>query len=560
MKANLKTILIKLNNSNFLFVLSLTILTIMTGYTYGKHDQALYIPLINKILNPALYTRDAFTHLINNESASFFKLLSPFFRVVGVEVGFFILYITGFAVLILSSFLIGKYIFKKRNAGYVFALVVMASRMPTLSQETFFATRNLIIPLLLLAVYFFLKNKYLLSYFLIGILANFHQISSISLLVILGFVHLIFIKSIGIKKTLFSILVFIIGFSPTILQILSGNSTKIILTVDENWYKFQRLLTNVNYSIFYPEGTESTISFLATLFGSFIIFVLLRKYRKLVSKEFKQAYDKLSFIILFTIIFQIIVALIYRVYPAVILVQLQLIRASTYITIFTAFGLGALIYLFYVNKKINKTQAVFSFFLFYYGFLVYTALFLLLPIKKLIPKIIVFLVVIVGLFGFAQTFLLTRGYIPGQGSLYSTDNELIDLQLWMKKNTSVDSLFLAPTNIDDVTSGNIRVISERNILFTPSELWMNIIDYLNYPTIVGILDDISHGKATQAIDQVDSWKLFSDVMTISYRNLTNSDIVKLKNKYSINYFIAYSENIYSFKNVYSNSKFTVYKL
>ncbi|MEP7103269.1 MAG: hypothetical protein ABI721_00995 [Candidatus Dojkabacteria bacterium] len=559
MKTTVSKFLSKFNKANTLFIIGLIALTVMTGYTYGKHDQALYIPLISKILNPDLYTRDAFAYLINNEAASFLKLLAPFFRIFGVETGFFILYYIGYGVLVFASYLIGKFMFNNRNAGYVLALLVMSSRMPILTPETFFATRALILPLLLIAVYFFIKSQYKISYFLIGVLANFHQISALSLLIILAFIHLAFIKSIGIKKTIMSGLLFLLGFTPTIVQILMGNGTKIILTIDEGWYKFQRILTVGNYGIFYPEGSEATATFLFILFGAFSIFLLLRKYRSLQEEKYKQAYDKLSLMILFTIIFELVVAIIYRFYPIVILVQLQLIRASSYLTIFSALGLGVVIYLLYINKKINIFQGIVSFMLFYFGLALLSVIFLLLCDRKLIPKLITYIMILIGLASFVHTFQITRGYISW-GSLYNVDQSFINLQDWMRNNTPVTSLFLAPTNIDDVTSGNIRVISQRNILFTPSELWMDIIFYKGYKPLVEVLDDISHGKATESINEVNGGKLFYDVMTKSYIDLTASDVLKLKEKYGIDYFIVEAKYRYDFNEVFSNDEYRVYRL
>ncbi|MFS8130748.1 MAG: hypothetical protein ACMG57_02095 [Candidatus Dojkabacteria bacterium] len=560
MKKKFTQFVSKLNNPNTLFVIGLVILTVMTGYTYGKHDQALYIPLVNKILNPDLYTRDIFAHLINNEAASFLKLLAPFFRIFGIQTAFFILYYIGFAVLVFSSFLIGRYLFNSKNAGYVFGLVVLASRMPLLTPETFFATRELILPLLMISVYFFIKSKYKLSYFLIGILANFHQISAISLLLILGFVHLVFIKSIGIKKTIISALLFLIGFAPTIFQILMGNGTKIILTVDEEWYKFQRLLTTSNYGMFYPEGLQSTLTFLSILFGSFTIFLMLRKYRNLVEEKHKQGYDKLSLMILFTILFQLVVAIVYRVYPAVILVQLQLIRASSFLTIISALGLGTLICLLYINKRINKSHSIISFMFFYFGYPLYSSVILFLADKKLIPKFVAIILIILGVLNFGQIFSFSRGY-SAKGSLYYVDQDFINLQEWMRDNTPVTSLFLSPLNIDDVMSGNIRVISERNILFGKSEMWMDIIDYQGYKPLIGILDDISHGKATEAIQEIDGGKFFYDVLTESYIKLTADDVLRLKEKYGLDYFIVEAKYKYEeFQEVYANDEYRVYKL
>lgn len=564
MKAVIVKFLSKFNNANTFFLLGLIVLTIMTGYTYGKHDQALYIPLVNKILNPDLFTRDAFEHFFNNESANFLKLLAPLFRTVGVEIGFFILYYIGFFVLVLASYLIGKEIFKNRNAGYVFALVVLASRMPSLTPETFFATRELILPLLLIAVYFFIKSNYKLSYFLVGILANFHQISAIPLIIILALVHLVLIKSIGIKKTIVCVFLFLLGFAPTIIQILSGTGTKIILTADVKWYKFQRILTNGNYSIFYPEGTSSTTAFLLSLLGSFAIFLLLRKYRSLLDSKYKEGYDKLSLMLLFTIIFLFVVAVIYRVYPSVILVQLQLIRASSYLTIFSALGLGALLYLLFINNKIHKLQGVVTFMIFYLGSVFESVVFLVLAIllKRFVPKFVYYIFIFIGLIIFSQVFLVNRGLkLPeGQFSLYIKDEDFVNLQLWMKDNTPESSLFLAPTYINDIASGNIRVISERNILFTPSELWMNIIDYKHYKELVSLLDDLSNGKMTESINEVDGGKLFYDVLTKSYKDLTSDDVLRFKQKYGIDYFIVESEFSYDFDEVYSNNGYRAYKL
>ena len=134
-------------------------------------------------------------------------------------------------------FSLSKLIFKENIIAYLSILILLIPKPSLASDLTFYTifTYNVIVtPFLLLAIYLFLKDKYISAFAIVGLTFNIHALSSCYVIFMFIFYSLLNLKKVGIKNISISIGIFLLMISPLLLWKLLLSKSSIIAT-SINW-------------------------------------------------------------------------------------------------------------------------------------------------------------------------------------------------------------------------------------------------------------------------------------------------------------------------------------
>ena len=125
-------------------------------------------------------------------------------------------------------------------------------------------------------------------------------------------------------------------------------------------------------------------------------------------------------------------------------------------------------------------------------------------------------------------------------------NENIDAQLWLKKNTSKNSLILTPPYMQD-----FRIFSERSTLGSYKDWTYNCLERDFAFTMYERLHD------TGNISWNDRAKNRPDIIKKYYMNLKEDDLIKIARKYKIDYIVMEKGNALGLEKVYENNQYII---
>jgi len=147
---------------SFLFFAT-AIALILNAYHYGVSDQAIYIPVIHKILQPDLFKND----LLFEQPSGEYNLLLPvaalFSKIFGLQWTFFIGYFLSFFGVFWVVYKLAFALSGKRGAAYLAVLFLLITRSiagtATSTMESFFTLRTTAMPFSLAVVYYLVERR-----------------------------------------------------------------------------------------------------------------------------------------------------------------------------------------------------------------------------------------------------------------------------------------------------------------------------------------------------------------------------------------------------------------
>ena len=162
------------------------------GYRYGASDQAFYIPVVMRALNPAAFPRDA--PLIDAQGTLMVadEIFAAIMRATGVslETVFFTAYLLSLALIWTGLSLIGSHVYRNRwltlTLAAAFTLRHRIPRTSANSFEPYFHPRMLAFGLCLLAVAALLRRRAWLAVALVGVSALIHVTTAMWFAVLIG--------------------------------------------------------------------------------------------------------------------------------------------------------------------------------------------------------------------------------------------------------------------------------------------------------------------------------------------------------------------------------------
>ncbi|PIQ71416.1 hypothetical protein COW57_00095 [Candidatus Roizmanbacteria bacterium CG17_big_fil_post_rev_8_21_14_2_50_39_7] len=539
-----------------LLFLALTLFVVLAyGYYFGTFDQSSHIPFLKKTVNPSLFPNDHFFDLRTSHYSYFWLLFIPFYRAGVLEISMFIVHILATYLTFWALWNLSKTLFNNTLTSF---LVVVSNALPHIGFSGFplfefsMLNRTVSLSFELIAINYYLKKNYFISFFLLGILYNFHILSVHFIIAMIGIDTLLSIRS--HREKFFSILkaipIFIVCALPVIIWKANHTGIGVILHPNREWYS---ILNNaLFYHLFNFISFNNPIVILLTVGGisAIALFFFTQKTikgnRHTTIKHFMYA----GILILIT---QLIATYIF---PSTIIIQSQVMRIGIFISLFAYLYLAH-----YVSLWGHRSRVVFIFLatslLFSFSPLFSLVSLLLIKqitsTKRMLIGSLMCLCLFLSVLGALLFFNLARPKL----SIWPEKTPFYDIQLWAKKNTPKSAVFITPPSKWWLYDVEWRVISERSTVSTLSELLEAAFDpsYVHYwkPRF----EDIAPGALVQFKgDYLANFKIANN----AYYTNTSERFLYLAKKYNASYLVVEKKRRYRLPILYENKEYIVYSL
>lgn len=538
-------------------------------------NNLVYIPFMENLKDDSLFLNDPLIKTAEFHPSLYFSLIVKLANVLNLsikQVLTFLPFIV-FFFQALAVFLISYKLFDNKKISYLSLILLMAPKYnlgfePTGINLHQITPTTLSLPLGLLALYFYLINNNIISFLLLGIIANLQPIISCQLFLLFSFSLLIntFFKKQSrpffLKDIFKSYLICFLAALPIIFLLLNSFSDFNQWSITSaSWLKIVTIRTGHHFLA----NKWPLINWLLFLFFLIFFYISLKekKKKKLTNYDKKAVCFALSFIplFIFTFIFS-------QIWPIRLVMLLSLFRS------FAFFNFLALLYFsFYIFKLYSKKERfykIISFFLISVLFLP-TSIFYQFSILKpaLIGVVFMFfissMVVLIGykwkqalvdrLIGFIfLIFLLMaagqrlyRNYLNwGMITFDNSDDqkEWQDIQLWANKNSFKDDVFLTPPNLS-----GFRLYSQRAVVGE----YKDGANFIYHPYL---LSDWWQAMGDLGVDE----KMGQGAFLFGYKETDSEEvIINLAEKYKADYLVSGFSSL-NLNKVYNNSQYNLYKL
>jgi hypothetical protein len=136
---------------------------------YGVEDQVITIPFIKSLVDPTLYPNDPLIAQQPYFYTYLWKAVAWIVSLLHIEIAplFLTLYLLAMVLAFYGFYLIAVALFKRRDVAILSLFLLLFNRFSlalSLTIDPMFLTRSAVLPLLIFALYFFLKERFILSY------------------------------------------------------------------------------------------------------------------------------------------------------------------------------------------------------------------------------------------------------------------------------------------------------------------------------------------------------------------------------------------------------------
>ena len=340
------------SKNRYIVILILVLFSILiNGYHFGvSGSHHIIVPFFKSHVDPSLFQNDIlFNHLSESYLTYYFKLLSPVAQFIDIGLLFFVLYPVFLYLSFLAVYLISKYLFDNEFAAYLAVLFLIIPNPPlgtTLLGTYVLDARNFAFFLLLFSVYFFLKERYIISFGLTGLAFNFHGMSSTHLLLTYFTYFLLKFNKIKIKKMVQSLAAFLIFAFPLLMWKFSAKTTT-LLYVPKLWFELLEIVTS-HHLFPLSWGLGKWIPFLTYM----LLFGIAMRYKPETEKH-----DKVITFIKAILIVMAVGFVFIEIIPLSIFLSLQMFRVSTFLMLFALIYISHYLFVLYKEKEESKIAA-----------------------------------------------------------------------------------------------------------------------------------------------------------------------------------------------------------
>ncbi len=495
---------------NFLKSLSLgyiaaffTILSVFIhGYYFAYRDQNIYIPIIKKLIDSSLYNGDYFFLQPQGEFTLFPYLVSIILnRFYNFEIVFFLIYLIFSFTLFFAVAKITYLIFKEKKIVLLVLLMacnpipVAGTLIPTYDEYTH--PRLITTAIILFSLYFFYKDKYIISAAMAALGFLIHPLLCIGFIICINF-YIITKRS--IQTLIKSNFIFLLISSPIIYKFLYAKHENI---------QFSQINEYINLIGFKWYLFPLQWSYLFWIDLAIFLSIFLIYYKINISK-LNEIDEKSIYLIISSLVLLIAGILFTALIPIPIIIQLQLGRSLILIYWLSLIYLSSLIWHFlgFIHSKYIRSPLIYSFFI---SILLYS------------------------LFIIASLSMINHIDFPGTypQNYDEMTRSWIDIQLWAKSNTAITDQFIVPPDIQP----SFRVFSERGTVFQLADSPPICFSY-NY-----------------AKEWNKRYELFCN-----YNTMTEEELDALANRFQAYYVVVDNAKLLNQSLIYKNMRFTVYKL
>ena len=548
---------IKSHRTPFLTVsVFLGIIVTLFNYSFGNNDHIEQLPIIYRTLDADYLTNDFFVNSNAGFSPRYYysKFVGFLGFLIGIPLFFFIgTLLSNIAVSILT-YLCAKTLFKNELTGIIASAMVMV--MPTIAlggdlvlYASMFTPTTLVFPMILLAFYFFLKEKMLLCVLTTGVASIFHVLIGFEYGVLFLFVSIILdiIQKKGFKIILKKLSLFVV-----ILVFLLPN---LIPHFQQNTVIESSLFIEIVAKFRHPHhyilgGVLPGADFLKLFIIEFIILITFG----IVKRNITEA-RHLKSIETFTILFSLGAGLSFifvEGFPTKLVTTLQFLRLLNFgkwlllilVSYFIALEISKrkfnlrnrltiiLFGLLILMSGISIAKIILSITLF--SFLIFLSYRQKKKNFTVISTVLIGLILILNVVNISKLGPYQKKYLSSKG-LTNTESEL---SKFIQSNTEKNSVFLAPHLF-----GFLRTETKRAI----------VVDFKAFPFQEGAMQEwYQRIKDCYGLDTYE----FEEV----YKSVTDEKILQLQQKYHFNYAVLHEETQTKIPTIYSNSEYKIIDL
>ena len=303
-----------------IFIFSAISMVSINPYRYGLSDHSIIIPFIKTYVNGNLYPND----YLLAESQYFYTYLWHAFALlvkyipIDIPTLFFLAYFLSIYMTFVAVYLIAITLFKNTQVAFL-SLFLLLFPFQTLggvgTLDVLFYTRVASMPVLLFSLYFYLKERYIESFFLQGVGFLVHPLSAAYMIAVLFVASISNLKFIGARRMLLCIGILSILVSPIFVwKLLYSPPSLGLLYADPKWIELLRLRASHHIS----PGIKSFLRAGIVL----VAFLISWKHRPVAN------YHRIIFYCTMTIVGLCVVGTIFtQIIPLAIVVQFQLLRS-----------------------------------------------------------------------------------------------------------------------------------------------------------------------------------------------------------------------------------------
>lgn len=540
---------------HLLFALS-TILTIcIMGYHFGTFDQAIHIPFLKKFSDPTLFPNDHFFDLRFIHVSFFWFFFIPFYRIGLLEISMFLVYVAVIYATFWAVWKLSKTLFQN---PYVSFLSVITFILPHVGFgmlpliEFSLLNRTFVLPFLLLSLDLYLRKRYLTTYFLLGILYNFHVVSVNFVLAMVLFDSILRIWEIGWKKVVSSMVLFVIAALPVLIWKMKV--APVDFSIQKQWYEI--ISKGILYHLFAILPLNPLLLMLTISgIGTIMLFFIGKHLHKSSALDRTITHFVMAVLIILAVEFVTSEWL-----PVAIIMESQIIRAGLFVLLFG--------YLYFINGLVTTyfKEGVDNGAKFFFMFLV--VLLSVSPMTLVIVwlihrryssitwlKIMTFCACI---FFVSSLFIVSQLQIWYPGiHIFAKKGPDYDVQMWARNHTNKDDVFITPPQWWWFYNLEWRVVSERSTVVTLFDLAEAAFspEYIKYwiPRFQAVAPGILNRFNGNVFE---SRKMTAE----AFYSLSPQQFIDISHQYHAHYLVVEKPHSYPFHLVYENSIFLVYQL
>ena len=521
-------------------------------YIYGVNDQVITIPFIKSLIDPSLYPNDSLIAQQPYFYTYLWKTIAWMVSSLHIDIAplFFALYVLAMVTAFYGFYLVAATLFRRRDVAMLSMFLLLFNRSSLALSYTIdplFLTRSSVLPVLVFALYAFLKDRFILSYVLLGIGFLIHPLTTIYAGAIIGVASLVHLQRIGWKRLIISGFIFLVIASPIFIWKAQYHPDSFsTFYADPRWVALMRLRSSHHLFPFSWDikGFVEIIAIIAA-------FVVSWKYRPSVFHH----RTVLSFI--GTIMGLWVIGTIFTEFlPISIVLQIQLFRSTVFLIYFALMYIANYVVMEVRTQRIGLTTGI-------AGVLVIVALYdverwkyPIIGLLSMLALIIVYqqvhrrvlssqglALMIAGLTLVVGAALVVRH--PYVSIANAQDDQWLDVQHWAKRSTNIADVFIVPPD-----SSGFRVEAERTI-------------YGDWKDGTQMFFNPKYGyqwfERMQKLGYTDPDSLVSDYKRVDQATFT-SIAQEARNGQHAVYVVMYADRQLTFPQVYRNQSFAVYQV
>lgn len=472
---------------------------------------------IYRAVNPSYLKNDFYVNAVSSFDVTtwFEKLINLVnYPIQNYEITYMLLLFLSMFVFAVGFYKIMLLLTKNSELSLFSAIIPLSIYTSRLGIGNSFELGNYLVPtniawaIAIWAIYFFLKEKYIAGFFILGITSMFHILLGL-LIYGLFFLNLLFTKKF---KFLLQSLSFFIPFLVIAIPLFINSLKTSIADSSKIIYIYAAFRSPWHIL----PATWPLIDWLTFL--SFFIFFLILFYKfSKIDKKYKNIFE----VFLISVLIYYLLGIIFvEIMPLKSIVKLQLFRITEFLNLIEFIFIGEFLY-FYIYSKLSK---------------------------KIKIAIITLLIILVA------SFLIFNPLFER----YHYDKQTSELYSFIKTSTPEDAIILAPPHIESFRWETMRAVVAdfKSVPFGEKPLvewYTRIMEITNNQKL-----DLAEERSFK-LNRAGNSRRY-DSLKIGYNSLTKENILSLKERYNFSYAVfekPFSLNLTKF---FENDKYIVYKV